>query len=240
MVKILTVDDEPGLLILLDAILANEGYDIVQADDPLEALDLLKENPKPDLIISDVMMPEMTGFEFCKKVRQQKDIMLIPFIFLTGEKAASDLEEGQAVGADAYLTKPFDADDLLEAVEESLKMSRNAKEVLSSEKPIIAGRLGEFQLVDLIQIFELGQKTGILELENSSQKGEIYFDSGRVINAVYGDFTAETAVYHLLVWEEGDFSFAPGHIGAIGRKIDVSTQGLIMEGLRLIDEGQIK
>ena len=108
---ILVTDDEPDLVKALTLRLESEGYKVVTASDGKESLEKAKEL-EPDLIILDVMMPEMDGFEACRRLR--KDLGLdIPIIMLTVKAESDDKTKGLQMGADVYITKPFDYDNLM-------------------------------------------------------------------------------------------------------------------------------
>ncbi len=109
------VDDEPRLLSAVAADLRGEGYDVTTARSSREALISLAQTT-PDLIISDVLMPGMDGFALAKRIRSNEATSLIPIIFLTAKTGSMDRIEGFRSGVDAYLTKPFEPDELLAVI----------------------------------------------------------------------------------------------------------------------------
>jgi DNA-binding response OmpR family regulator len=110
--KILIADDEEDILKLLEIRLNGAGYEVVKARNGKEALgSAFKE--KPDLIVMDVMMPEMDGFEATKQLRSKLQTAVIPILMLTAKKDKESELEGIDAGADDYITKPFDGDILL-------------------------------------------------------------------------------------------------------------------------------
>ena len=115
MPSILVLDDEPALTKLLVIILERQGYTVRGFTNPLEALESLQQF-RPDAIISDVSMPSMSGLEFCRRVRLVDGLKGIPVIFLSALVERRDVREGMNVGADDYLTKPFQREELLEAL----------------------------------------------------------------------------------------------------------------------------
>jgi two-component system, sensor histidine kinase and response regulator len=119
---ILAVEDDANLLSGIKEILELEDYIVMTAQNGLEALEVLKKQlAPPSLILSDINMPLMNGFAFLEAVRKESAWVRIPFIFLTAKGEKSDRHKGSLLGADIYLTKPFEAQDLLVAVEASLK-----------------------------------------------------------------------------------------------------------------------
>ena len=121
---ILVVEDEKAILEIITFFLEDEGYRVVQALNGEAALSLLRV-AQPDLIISDIRMPGMDGFAFCEAVRANPDFGQLPFIFLTGRDERADVRRGMGLGADDYLTKPFEPEELLSAVQ--VRLARAAE-----------------------------------------------------------------------------------------------------------------
>ena len=112
---VLVVEDEPYILEIVSFLLTDEGYRVLRATNGLDALAIVGHE-KPDLIISDVKMPGMDGFALCEQVRQDPDLVHTPFIFLTARSERGDVRHGMGLGADDYLIKPFEPEELLSAV----------------------------------------------------------------------------------------------------------------------------
>lgn len=119
----LVIDDEPEILENIVDLLTVEGYDPIATADATEGLQLAQDR-HPDLILCDVMMPELTGHDILQRVRTIEELQTTPFIFLTARSTPDDMREGMSLGADDYLTKPFGADELIEAVEARLERHR--------------------------------------------------------------------------------------------------------------------
>lgn len=123
MQTILVVEDDVALLEGVRDMLELAGYRVLTACHGQEALQVLEAHPQPDLIISDIMMPRMNGYEFYEAVRARPEWVAIPFIFLTALGEKSDVRLGKQLGADDYIVKPFDEEDLLVAVNAKLRRS---------------------------------------------------------------------------------------------------------------------
>ncbi len=117
---ILIVDDEPDLLDITCSILEMEGYIVSKASNVPHALQLL-ETITPDIIISDVTMPEFSGFDFFSRVRQNPRLQNTPFIFVSGHSDFAHVKIGKELGSDEYITKPFEPDLLLSVIKGKLK-----------------------------------------------------------------------------------------------------------------------
>ena len=123
MKKILIVDDDRTMRTVLTRYLENRGYQVEQVSSGTEALAVFAKNP-PDLVVSDVMMPEMDGLEFCRRLRSTPSGQLMPFIFLSGKGELEDRIYGHSIGADDYLTKPVDPRELVAKIEAQLERTR--------------------------------------------------------------------------------------------------------------------
>ena len=112
---VLVVDDDPVILKLLEVNFEMEGFSVVRAADGAEGLERAREL-LPDIVILDVMMPRMTGYEVAKALREDEGTAHIPIIFVTARAQSSDVERGMELGVDDYVTKPFDPLDLIARV----------------------------------------------------------------------------------------------------------------------------
>ena len=119
--RILIVDDEPHILRTLDDLLAAEGYIVYKAADGKKALEQA-DAMLPDLIILDVMMPKLDGFEVLKRLKKSDKTMDIPIIMLTVKSTAQDIEQGIRLYAEKYISKPFNSEFLLREIEKSLSI----------------------------------------------------------------------------------------------------------------------
>lgn len=129
---ILVVEDQELLQIAIRDILDLEGYKVLTASDGVEALSVMEKN-RPDLILADIMMPRMDGYAFYEEVRARPEWVPIPFIFLTAKAEKEDVIRGKSLGAEDYIVKPFDPQELVVAVEAKLGRARAIREVTESE-----------------------------------------------------------------------------------------------------------
>ncbi len=110
--RILIVDDEPNIVISLEYLMRREGWDTAVAGDGEAALAALERSP-PDLVILDVMLPRMNGFEVCRRIRADPRWAALRILMLTAKGRDTEMEKGLGLGADAYVTKPFSTKDLI-------------------------------------------------------------------------------------------------------------------------------
>ena len=120
---VLVVDDDPVILKLLEVNFEMEGFEVVRAADGFEGLERARA-VLPDIVVLDVMMPRMTGYEVAKALREDDGTAHIPIIFVTARAQSSDVERGMELGVDDYITKPFDPLDLIDRVNTLLARSQ--------------------------------------------------------------------------------------------------------------------
>ena len=120
--RLLLIDDDPNLILLVKDYLEFRGYEVVTADNGKEALKLLSQDP-PDMIICDIMMPEMDGYGLIENVRKDHRTGWIPVLFLSAKGQSQDRIKGLNLGADVYMVKPFEPEELVAQVESSLKQT---------------------------------------------------------------------------------------------------------------------
>jgi putative two-component system response regulator len=193
MTKILLVEDDSLLLEVMRSILEVEGYEMYLAPNGKQALDLFV-SIKPDMVISDIMMPEMDGYELLEAVRATPHGVTVPFLFLSARTARGDVSRARSLGVDDYLFKPFDAPELVNAVRSRLDRRRMVElfdtraahlqtvimlaNVIETRDPYTAGHLERVRRLALNLAFALQwSKEDIAILEF----GAIMHDIGKII-----------------------------------------------------------
>jgi len=119
MPRILLVDDEPNIVLALEFLMKKAGYETLTADDGEKALEAIREH-RPDLVILDLMMPRLDGYEVCQRVRSDPALKKMIIVMLTAKGREVEREKGLAMGADLYITKPFSTREVVEKVRELL------------------------------------------------------------------------------------------------------------------------
>jgi DNA-binding response OmpR family regulator len=122
MARILIVDDEPNIVISLEYLMKREGWETSVAADGEAALDALeKGKPPPDLVVLDVMLPKLNGFEVCRRIRAEPRWRTLQILMLTAKGRETEVAKGLGLGADAYVTKPFSTRDLVTQIRQMLQ-----------------------------------------------------------------------------------------------------------------------
>ncbi|MCZ6689299.1 MAG: response regulator [Planctomycetota bacterium] len=233
--SILVVDDSVTIRALLKDALEKDGYRVVEAEDGEDGMHVaLRE--RPDLIIADINMPKVNGWEFCWNLRKHDELRHVPFIFLTDRYGVSDRMRGLSVGAEDYITKPFDARDLIHRMHDVFKRDREEHKTTPKEaEASLMGKVQQFPLPDVLQNINRAGGTGILEVRRGSKTGRFHIRQGDVINSSLEKLRGRKAFFRLIVWEEGIFEFREQE-PEIEEVFEESTIRLILDGLKQQDE----
>ncbi len=217
----------------MEVSLKKAGFQVTTAIHGKDALEKVQISP-PDLVLADTRMPEMDGFELCRILKSDERFRHIPYVFLTNQKSVEFKVKGLELGGDDYLTKPIYIKEIVTRAKMILQKVEKERHEKRETKAGFAGSLADMGVVDLVQTFEIGRKTGTIKLEGE-RTGVIYFKEGKVIDSELGRLKGENAFYRMLNTFEGKFEvgFLP-----VDRpeRIEMSTQGLLMEGMRRLDE----
>lgn len=244
---ILVVDDDPWLVKMICTALG-ERHAVVSASDGVEGLAKALARP-PQLIVSDVMMPRMTGWELVKRVRSHSQLAFVPFIFLTALDSEEERLFGFRLGADEYLPKPVDLHELTLRVELVLRrqaqLESAAREQVRRAPPKgaqgLRGDLEQIGLSSLLVLLEMERKSGLLVVSRAepAERVRIYLADGKVVAAQSDDGSVRNAdaVYRVIGWQRGQFEFN-AFIVEMRDEVAMSTTGLLMEAAQRLDEAQ--
>ena len=227
--KILVVDDEAHLRRVVSLYLRARNYEVETAENGLEAIQKVSSD-RPDLIIADIGMPGLDGYELCSRLRRDPATRTIPFIFLTARDQDTDRIKARKIGSDDYLTKPCPLDQLAEHVETMIDRIEQAKKI-PLDRIGVSGQLDEVNVLDLIQMLELNQKSGALVLSHGERTATLYFKEGTIIDADIRSPKREEPLFVLLGWKAGRYLFLPDAMPE-RMPITASLAHLLFEDLR--------
>jgi DNA-binding NarL/FixJ family response regulator len=158
--RLLLVDDEPGLRAAVQAYLEDSNFAVEVASNARDGWEILQRY-NPDLLISDIMMPQVDGYQFLKQVREDPRYKALPVVFLTAKGMTSDRIQGYQAGCDAYLSKPFDPDELVAIITNLLARRAAAKEMGdNAETPDIAALANQMARIESL----LSGRSSIVQL----------------------------------------------------------------------------
>lgn len=204
--KILVVDDETSVLDVVDKILTQAGYEVIRAADGKEAVMRAKGYPqKPDLILADIMMPVMNGFEMRSALKDDRATRSIPVIFLTAKGAERDKAMGLGLGAVRYIVKPFTKNQILLAVKSAFTDTAERNRLGATEARKQAGTLKKTSVHSLVELFAMNQWNGKILLRSGQEEGVLKFEKGEIKEANVGRGNNWLALEEMLAWKDGTF-----------------------------------
>jgi CheY-like chemotaxis protein len=242
--SVLIADEDAAFRKYLAMPLAAQGFTIHEAADGSAAWQLAVQN-RPWMILADISMPELDGFEFCRRVRSHPMLSRLPLLFISGSDKYKERYRALQIGADDFLSKNMPVRELLMRIQ--LLMTRYSDLAATEPKAGAAevagafqGRIEVFGAPALLQMCAQGRLTGLFTslAEDAQNTATVMgFRQGDIISATVGAQGGADAVYTFLAWTKGSFKFTPGDPGE-GEPLAQSVEHLLLEGCRLLDESQ--
>ncbi len=226
MARVLIVDDEAESLLLAELSLRRAGHEVVVCGQPRRVASLLEGEPF-EVIVLDVTMPELSGFELLRDLKERRETRDVPVLFLSSLAETEDRVRGLRLGAADYLGKPFDPEEFALRVERLASTAPRSGELL--------GDLATFPIWELLQSLERSERTGIAHLQGLDESAELHFDRGRLLAAFAGNLTGEDAALLALSFDLGSFRFIEGAVAPSSAR-DLGVANLLMTSAWLSDE----
>jgi CheY-like chemotaxis protein len=225
--RVLMVDDEESLVWSFERQFAHERpqWTFEGFTDPYRALERIRAQP-PDVLVTDIRMPKMSGIELLVAARSVAPALPVAIVTAYG---SAEVFEAAAIRTNVEcLEKPIRFDSLAEAIDR-----------LRAKPAGFSGAISLQLLPDLLQVYTLSGTSGAMTLAHAGASGTIWFSRGEIIHASCGHLAGAEAVYELLTWPEGQFSF--DRLSTSGeRTIEINWQALLLEGCRRLDEQQLR
>jgi CheY-like chemotaxis protein len=239
--RILVVDDDDWIISGVSVALTGVGFEVISACNGRAGLEAaLRKNP--DLIITDVVMPEMDGWTFVRRLRSNPEFALVPVLFLTSKAGMEDRIAGFQLGADDYVAKPVNLMDLPRRVMRAMAQKHQLEDELelpASPAPGgkgLKGTLDQVGMATLLSVLSTGKRSGILRLTGGPLRSEVlvYLVRGQIYRVEVqgrGRLTGEEALQQLFRWLEGAFEFAPMPL-RLANELNISINALLFQGAR--------
>jgi len=203
--RILIADDEANIVKILEFEFKKNGYDVLTAFDGEEAL-WVAERDHPDLIVSDIMMPKMDGYELCRRVKANPDLRATPFLFLTAKTGIENRIQGYAIGGEKYITKPCNRAELLKIIDMRLRYADKAKALFAEKAKKFSGDLSIISIFSLLDMFFMGSWSGYIDLASNGQTGRIEITNATITICTLNGQSANDTLAKLLSWNQGTFT----------------------------------
>ena len=216
MKRILVVDSDEQVASILSIKLKQSGFEATAAGNSADALKIIPEF-RPDIIVSEMILPKMSGIDFMKRVKMNPETMRVPFVFLSSSRDVENKILALDMGAAAVLAKPLFINDLLEKLKEILGEYELKNSSVSEEKTP-EGDISDISVLNILSILLENKSSGEVEFSASSERrGVIFCDCGNVVRAETDDGENKDGMeelYKILSWSDGTFSVNYGDVNA--------------------------
>ena len=226
----LLVDTDPEETTVLELRMIEQGFVVKTARSPEQVVKILSEGDT-DLVIGEVDLGPNDGLGLLAQVRQMPWGKDLPWVIYTRRQERAVAQKAFELGALDFVNKPANADVLVAKLKAMLDQRASARASRG-----VSGSLREMSLPDMVQILFHGRKSGALRIRAREGAGEIHFEEGNVVNAVWGDLNGEPAFFAMLRLADGEFALDPA-FKPTARVIHQSSEALLLEGMRRMDEG---
>jgi CheY-like chemotaxis protein len=234
--KILIADHNQKLIDNIAFHLKQLGYSVV-ATNRGEDVIALCERERPNLIMLDNLLPNVDGLEVCWRLREIAHLAYVPIIILSNKTDVEIRINCLRCGADAFIHKPVYLRELVTLIEMLLKRSEHFNAQSVHVKKSIEGRLDDFPLLEIVQLLNLAQKTGVLSLYNSETSGLMLFERGDIKWAACAGTEGESAFYKMAAWNQGTYEFEKQNVPSVSN-IQKATIQLILDTCELLDRSE--
>ena len=237
--RVLVVDDDETLRRRASGAMRAAGYEVAEAVNGADALSQASGQPF-DLVLTDVNMPTMDGWQLLRLIRAREDLRHLPVIFLTTLSNERERMRGYAQGVDDYVDKPFEMQDLTERVERLLQRGRGAPNRTAGERSL-HGDLARVSLGSLLSFLEGDRHTGLLRLHHRGMKAEVAVRDGFVRSVALrpdpceGEDQDLQRLFHMLDWTEGEFELLRREVDGED-ELGLPTAYILLEHARRKDE----
>ncbi|HEX9726028.1 MAG TPA: response regulator [Vicinamibacteria bacterium] len=237
--RILVVDDELDNRVMMRYFLESWGYEVELACNGQEGLEKVDTN-RPDLVLLDLEMPVMNGFDACDHLKNSPETEQIPVIMFTGLEQTTNKVKGIRKGADDYVVKTVDPEELQARIEMILRRTQRYPAQSAATAPdndnAVSGSLTEMEFPEAMQLILTYGKAGVMRLVDGSNQASVFVGDGQqVVHAEVDGLEGEEAFYTLVFWKSGKFHFQVGE-EAPRQTITASGTNLLIESTRRLDE----
>lgn len=226
---VMIIDDDATTHEILGSYLEFSGYAVRHAYNGREGLHQLQNDPA-DLILLDVQMPEMDGFQTLEQFRRDQALVDIPVLMLTSLDRSNLKVKGLEMGADDYIIKPFNRAEILARIKAALRRCSRYRR----DESALSGDFSAISLAELLQTMELGRRSAELALPDIP--GRILFENGLVVYAEQHRFTGKDALQRIMFLERGRFSITLGMLSEPPSREEISVNFLLLDTLTYLDE----
>ena len=210
------------------------GFEVIIANNGKDGFEVARK-AKPDLILSENQLNGLDGIDLCYMVRNNSKLTSTPFILITNYMNREERINAYRNGVDAIVTSSISMRELIIRIEMIiLNYELLTNKTLKSSQSMI-GKLKDFRMIEILQMLNMNQKTGILTIYHDFDDGQIVLESGQITFALFHDFMGEEAIQKMAAWEHGTFIFEKDVVET-EKNIEKPTMELILDCCKMLDE----
>ncbi len=216
--------------------LETNEFELLTAFDGSSAFELTRD-AEPDLILSATRLNKIDGIELCYMIRHNPQLCATPFMLIAEDDNPEVRINGFRSGVDAFIPTTISKRELITRIETLIKRYELLTQQTLKANQSMVGKLNDFRLIELLQMFNMNQKTGMLKIQHNNKSGEIGFYEGKITWAHTNGTDGEQAIQKMATWEQGSFIFERDLIQS-ETNIEKPTMQLILDCCQYIDESQ--
>jgi len=214
--------------------LEENDFEVITASDGKTGFELARKT-KPDLILTSPQLDKLDGIDLCFMVRQNERLASIPYILIVDAFTLEERINSYRSGVDAIVLSDISDRELCTRIDALIKRYEPLTHQRLPTNQSMIGKIDEFQLIDVIQMLNLNQKTGLLNIHHHHQQGQVAFYNGKITWANLNDTFGEAAIEKMVFWKEGQFIFEKNLVQQ-DANINKPTMQLILDCCQLLDE----
>lgn len=213
--------------------LISSGYEVKIVDNGVAALASCREF-RPHLMLAENELPKIDGHHLLRELKSQSATRNIPFVLMSKHRSVEERVHSINMGVDDYISIPFDAEEVKIRFEIILSEIARFEATPPKLSKGFSGKLADINLIELLQILEIGKKSGIIEIQFDDMEGLVYMNEGEVYDAALESLESEKALFRMFTWNDGSFQVEMQKVEQ-AKAIKTSTQNLIQRGLIMRD-----
>ncbi|MDW7680406.1 MAG: DUF4388 domain-containing protein [bacterium] len=231
---ILVVISKAELSPQLEKSLQDDGFDVVLVDNGKEGYNVARQI-KPDLIISSHQFGALDGIDFCYLIKNNISLSTTPFVLYSHYLNRDQRIEAYRNGVDAIVNTSIPYRELIARIENLISNFQSLARHRQTQTHSLVGKINDFSLIEILQLLNMNQKTGILTVYNDLIDGQIAFKKGEMTYALVENYSGEEAVIEMMGWQQGLFLFEKDAIET-NKNIDKPSMQLILDCCQILDE----
>ncbi len=217
-------------------ILIASGFEVKVADDGVSAITLSRDF-RPHVVMAELSLAKIDGHHLLRELKSQSSTQTVPFILISRHRSVNERVHSMRLGVDDYITLPFDPHEALARLNVIVKEVESFETLPQRNNKGFSGKLNELNVVEILQILEIGKKSAMISIENGDDDGKVYVKNGEVFHASLGDLPILNALFRMFIWDSGTFSVELKPVKQTGN-LPETTENIVKKGFTYRDRWQ--